>query len=493
MHDRDAPRAKTDAPAEKSPHREKASWQRALTERLAQNASPHDIATYLSTHREHQTEAMAFLTEHKGNAFVQQVITATPTGPLTGPMLVSNNPEGISTPGVVMSVQAKAGTLGAYIHHSNHTKRPLDMFLVVKPTSEPVTASLSGASASTGGAKRAHGGKGEWAADPNVVVAAASEAAGDARDNDSHNRTSITQHAAGATPIKLGTLPAGGAGDPPLFDARYDVALSGDAELTVVAGNPKSQVPATGNTKYELPGTNGRAAGMYEGARFATDDTAQVSKLPFKTPLTGSKFSGAPSPKVEQAQPTITPSEAVLAARPKGDAGAVYVLEHAFRIAPSWLREKGVWDGTHLTTKGLTEDYASLITELKAAHDAAAIKDVIANHPSVGAGLDAASYGTMFDVGVLIDNDTKAVANVSLDFLTDAAANRAAKEGAVFRGVVSVDGVDHAINNDTASHHANHSVLGSATIEAGHSKYVHVHFQSPGQVSAGQELDIKKK
>ena len=76
--------------------------------------------------------------------------------------------------------------------------------------------------------------------------------------------------------------------------------------------------------------------------------------------------------------------------------------------------------------------------------------------------------------------------------MTGAAANRAGKEGAVFRGVVSVDGVDHAINNDTASHHANHSVLERAAIEAGHAKYVHVHFQSPGQISAGQQLAIKK-
>ncbi|CAN5659743.1 hypothetical protein BH11MYX1_BH11MYX1_09060 [soil metagenome] len=493
MQDRVAPKARTDAPAAESAAVPKAVWQRALTERLAQNATPHDLATYLASHREHQSEAMAFIAEHMGNAFVQKVVAATPTGPLTGQMLVSNNPEGISTPGVVMSAHAQAGSLGAYIHHSNHTKRPLDMFLVVKPSSGPVNATLSGASASTGGSKHADGGRGEWGADPNVVVAAASEAAGDAKDRDSHNRTNITQHATGATPIKLGTLPAGGAGDPPLFDARYDVALSGEAELTVVAGDPKSQTPATGNTKYEFAGTNGRAAGMYEGASFATDDTALVSKLPFKKPLTGSKFAGAPSPKVSQAQRTITPSDATLAARPKGDAGAVYVLEHAFRIAPTWLHEKGVWDGTHLTTNGLTPDYASLITELKSAKDDAAIKAVIAAHPDVGAGLDAASYGTMFNVGVLIDNDTKAAATVSLDFLTDAVANRAGKEGAVFRGVVSVDGVDHAINNDTASHHANHSVLESTAIAAGHSKYVHVHFQSPGQISAGQELDIKKK
>jgi hypothetical protein len=60
-------------------------------------------------------------------------------------------------------------------------------------------------------------------------------------------------------------------------------------------------------------------------------------------------------------------------------------------------------------------------------------------------------------------------------------------------GLISVDGVDHAINNDTASHHPNHAELGGAQIEAGKSKYVHVHFQSPGQVSAGQELDIKNK
>lgn len=467
--------------------------QRELTERLAQHATPKDVATYLSSHPAHQKEALAYLAQHKGNSFVQQVTAAIKEGPLGGAMLVSNNPEGLSSPGVILQTKAKAGALAAYVHHSNHTKKAMDISLVVKPTNGPVTATLSGASAATGGSKRADGGKGAWASDPNVVVAAANEAAGDAKDKDSHNRTDITKHVDGPTTIKLGTLPAGGAGDPPLFDARYDLVLSGDAEIDVVAGGV-TDAWAEGNTKYELAGTNGRAAGMYEGASFASDDTALVSKLPFKKPLTGTKFGGAPSPKVEQAQ-AVTASDATLedALEQKGDARAVFVLERVFRIAPSWLTEKGVWDGTTLTTKGLTDDYAQLITSLKAAKDVAAIKAVIAKHPTVGAGLDAASYGTMFEVGVLIDNDTKTKAGVVLDFLTDAAANAAGKPGAVFRGVVSVDGVDHAINNDTASGHASHATLGSAEIEAGKSKYVHVHFQSPGQISAGQELDIKKK
>ncbi|MFT3700085.1 MAG: hypothetical protein QM831_43470 [Kofleriaceae bacterium] len=467
--------------------------QRELSERLAQHANPKDIATYLASHPAHQQEAFAYLAKAKGNSFVQQVTAAMAQGPLSGQMLVSNNPEGLSSPGVIVQTKAKAGALAAYVHHSNHTKKPMDISLVVKPASGPVTATLSGASAATGGTKRADGGKGAWAADPNVVVAAANEAAGDAKDKDSHNRTDVTKHVEGATPIKLGTLPAGGAGDPPLFDARYDVMLSGDAEIDVVAGGV-TDAWATGNTKYELPGTNGRAAGMYDGANFKSDDTAQVSKLPFKKPLTGTKFGGAPSPKVEQAQ-AVTASDATItsALEKKGDAAAVAILQHVFRIAPDWLSEKGVWDGKTLTTKGLTEDYAQLITSLKAATTVAAVKAVIAKHPTVGAGLDAASYGTMFEVGVLIDNDTKAKADVVLDFLTDAAANAAGKQGAVFRGVVSVDGTDHAINNDTASGHANHATLGTAEIEAGKSKYVHVHFQSPGQISAGQELDIKKK
>ena len=511
MQDRLAPDAQVGAVAPtKTPQAN--AWQRDLAERLAQHATPHDIATYLGSHvaGEQRAEAMTFLQQHKGNAFVQQVIAAQKPGPLSGQMLVSNNPEGLATPGVIVSAAASAGSLAAYIHHSNHTRTPLDLFLVVKPNGEPVTASLSGASAATGGAKRAHDGNGAWAADPNVVVAAANEAKGDANDADSHNRTNITQHAVGATPIKLGTLPAGGAGDPPLFDARYDIALSGDAELSVVAekkgGAAASDTTmATGNTKYELGGTNGRAAGMYGGANFASDDTALVSKLPFKKPLTGSKFTpDIASPKVEQAQSVAAPSEAVLAATKKElatsiDAAAVYVLEHVFRIAPTWLREKGVWDGAQLTTNGLTDDYAGIIDDLKTAlaedkagKDLVATKAAIAKHPSVGASLDAASYGTMFDVGVMIDNDTSATANVGLDFLTDASANRANREGATFRGLISVDGVDHAINNDTASHHPNHAELGGAQIEAGKSKYVHVHFQSPGQISAGQELDIKR-
>jgi hypothetical protein len=207
-------------------------WQRDIAQRLAHNATPHDLGTYLSSHvpAAQRDQAIAFLHAQRGNAFVQQVIAASSaSGPLTGEMLVSNNPEGLSSPGTIVSAHAKAGALAAYIHHSNHTHGPLDLFLVVKPDKGPVTVGLSGASAATGTSKRASGGSGDWAADPNVIVAAANEAKGDAKDPDSHNRTNVSKVATGATPIQIGTLPAAGKGDPPLFDARYDVTLTGDA------------------------------------------------------------------------------------------------------------------------------------------------------------------------------------------------------------------------------------------------------------------------
>jgi hypothetical protein len=489
-----------------------AGWQRDISQRLAHGTTAQELGVYLSSHPEHRDEALAFLHQHRGNAFVQQVVAASSHGaPLEGAMLVSNNPEGLASPGTIMAARAKAGHLAAYVHHSNHMHAPLDLYVVVKPDKGPVTASISGASSSTGGGERAHGGSGDWASDPNVVVAAANT---DPKANE-QNRTNETKTANGATPIKIGTLPAAGKGDPPLFDARYQVDLGGDAELEIVAergGKASANAAAadrgmaTGNTKYELGGTNGRAAGIYEGASFASDDTVHMSKLPFKKPLTGSKFtSSVPTPKATEQQAIATPAAATLSGITKAldksvDEAAAYALEHVFRIAPDWLREKGCWDGSHLTTKGLTDDYATIIGELKAAltsdrgnRELAATKQVFVRHPTIGATLDAASYGTMFEVDALLDNDTKSAATVELKFLTDANAARANRPGAVYRGVVSVDGVDRVIDNDTAHHLPSSASLGDATVEPGQSKYVHVHFQSPGQISAGQELDIEKK
>src|SRR5579859_6121426 len=53
---------------------------------------------------------------------------------LTGPLVVSNNPEGIYKPGVILSdMKVGPGKVGVYVHHSNASAKPLDFFVVVKP------------------------------------------------------------------------------------------------------------------------------------------------------------------------------------------------------------------------------------------------------------------------------------------------------------------------------------------------------------------------
>ena len=432
-----------------------------------------------------------------------------------GTMLVSNNPEGLSSPGTILSARAKAGSLAVYIHHSNHTHAPLDLVLVVTPSGrDPVQVKLTGAAATTGDGQRAHGGPAAWASDPNVVVETANEAR--RGDPDAKHRTSSAKTAHSPTPFRLGTIAALGHGDPPLFDARYELQLSGDAEVAVVAEPRGGELAAThehrlatGNTKYEEPSSNGRAAGLYRGATFREREALGVSQLPRSVPLTGSKFSRtAVSPELEPGGASevapLTP-QTIAAARGKlatsPDAAAVFVLEHVFRIAPDWLRERGAWNGSHLTTAGLTADYVQLIGELRAAiatdRDDAALthtQAMIARHHAIGARLDAASYGTKLELGFDLANDTSAAAKVGMTFLSDAGAARAHRPGAVYRGAVYVDGVEHRIDNDTASGHQASSDLGvAATIAPGATHHVEVQLESPGQVSAGQELEIDKR
>jgi hypothetical protein len=437
-------------------------------------------------------------------------------GALSGTMLVSNNPEGLSSPGTIVSARAKAGTLAVYVHHSNHTRAPLDIVLVVTPAGgQPLHITLTGAAATTGDGQRAHGGPDAWASDPNVVVETANEAR--AGDPDGKHRTSSAKTAHGPTPFRLGTIAALGHGDPPLFDARYDLTLSGDAEVAVIAeprGGEQAATHehrlATGNTKYEESGSNGRAAGLYHGATFRERDALTVSKLPHHVPLTGSKFSSnhVKSPELEPGGASevtpLTPA-AIAAVRDKlgssVDDAAVVVLERVFRISPDWLRERGAWNGSHLTSAGLTADYAQLIGEVRTAiaadrQDAALThtQAVIARHHAIGARLDAASYGTKFELGFDIANDTASAAKVGMTFLTDAGAARNHAPGAVYRGAVYVDGTEHRINSDTASGHPASTDLGvAADVAPGASRHVDVQLESPGQVSGGQELDIEKR
>ncbi|MEZ4367891.1 MAG: hypothetical protein R2939_16670 [Kofleriaceae bacterium] len=530
------PAAPTAAPAMAAPDAtpaQRARWERDVRLRLEQGASAQEVARFLAQHvpTEEREQYAAMANAIRGNAFWDQVLTAaaqTSSSVLSGRMLVSNNPEGLDSPGTIITAEIAAGRIAAYIHHSNHTTTDLAMFLVVTPTGAgPVTVAMSGASAATGTSKRAQGNGGAlWSKDPNVLVAAAMEARDDGtgagRDRDLDLRTNLVKTDATAMALPLGKLPRKRGGDPPLFDARYDLELSGDAKLAVVAepagasaaaGAIAEDEFAVGNTKYEKSSTHGRAAGVYEGANWRSDDTYLLSQLPSRRYLTGSKFDSfagkAENPSLVSggSMQVVGPSAAVLAAaRDKAgrsiDAATVYLAEEVFRISAHWLREKHAWNGTALTPSALSGDYVTILDGLRTAlradlasgNDDAVKAHVDANR-NLGATVDAASYGTMFDVAILVDNDTASAGAFALNFITDFKAEEAgATKGNIYRGLVSVDGVDHPINHDTASGRQVEVTLGGAArLEPGAAKYVHIQFLSPGQISTNQALEVQKR
>jgi hypothetical protein len=72
--------------------------------------------------------------------------------------------------------------------------------------------------------------------------------------------------------------------------------------------------------------------------------------------------------------------------------------------------------------------------------------------------------------------------------------------GNVYRGLVAVDGVSYAIDADNmqkdakgkAKKPSTQTELGAVAVKPGEEKYVTVQFQSPGQISGGQRLDLTK-
>src|SRR5277367_3163751 len=80
------------AQVEAKTDRTESGWQRELTQRLAHGATPQEIGVYLASHPTSRNEAIAFLHHERGNGFVQQALAATTNAPLSGAMLISNNP-----------------------------------------------------------------------------------------------------------------------------------------------------------------------------------------------------------------------------------------------------------------------------------------------------------------------------------------------------------------------------------------------------------------
>lgn len=413
---------------------------------------------------------------------------------LSGAMLVSNNPEMIYGPGSLAdSGKAVTDALAVYVHHSNHTDRALDFYLVFRPTGgKEFQASVRGA-ANTGvvGSDRT--------ADPNYRTADEYEAQ---REN-AKLKADVDTRVGGAAPqsVKIASL-----APHQMLDGRLDVALGGaPCEVEVVCRHGAEAVsgPATGNVKIDDPLTQGRAAGLYEGAMFRDEASIDVDALPAIYPLISGKFAedGAPAPEAITQKRASVPSaeeiQAVLKKAKSVDAATVTLLERIWAVDPAWLRSAGVWNGTAIDTgaKLIAGDpsYQSLIVGLRdaVAEDMAtqerkgtATRTFAEGHATIGAVADRGNYGTFYDVRLSLTNRGKTDAPVSVNF-HNAVDN-------AFRGEVSFNGRDVGVFRDSRNGKIGAVTLGSVNVPAGRSAEAHVRFLGPGQTAAGQYLELKK-
>ncbi len=511
---------------------------RELTLRLAAEATPEELARWMRLHLHGPVLAQGrtWLEVHARSrlprtylAQLDEQLARAPAQALSGAMLVSNNPEGLNTGGKIMTTNVEAGKLAAYIHHSNHAKQAMNLFLVFRPApGKQFSVSGHGASASTSSYDFAH--------DPNVAVADAIQESG------GKQVPTIGGDHAKAMPLGAIRPKHDKETTEPLLDARYDLDVVGDVTVDVVAvaGSPKADLAlattkqATGNTKYQSATSNGRASGIYTGANLASDETVRVSELQprFQQILTGGRGAAAPSPHLSTAavHPVVTAEQAAKTiADGKGnpDLAAALLLETHLRISREWLQEKRVWnpltqaltlddgavkDGKSIKVDRLTPDYMEVLRRVVAsvsdrsgAQAASAINQLQGRTSATG---DFASYGTVIDATYLLHNDTDGRAALHVDFISDLrvheaerarlaqgtlASKDANKAGERFRAHVQVDGKETKVESDSEAGLRSSTEVAQRAIEPGASQFLHVRYMSPGQISAGQAIEIHGK
>lgn len=386
-----------------------------------------------------QTAAQAPVQSGPISVQPQNGLISAPEGVLSGQMLVSNNPEAVYQPGrITKGLRLGPGRAAVYVHHSNHTASALDFFLVVRK--------VGGGSMNVGsdGAKSSGAVTNDQHADPNYQTA---------RDAIALGRKPITNHKSdGPEEIGIGGIAVSrdrhSADRSPIFDARYNLMLDSEAEVDVVCRargdkTPLADLPmATGNTKAFLPGTYGRASGVYTGALWQSTSTLDVQSLakhPVSYPLT-TVASGpkAPVPKAEQQQQAEVPSPEqlgrILRESASADTAVLRIAKEVYRLDPTWLADKGILkngaiDPSSETLKdgaynrmliqqavAVREDMQALADLRARTKDDPDVKKVLeqfaathtaaflAKNQTLGAATDAANYGTIYSLEFILEN-----------------------------------------------------------------------------------------
>ena len=508
--------------------------------RIAAKATPKDVARWICLHLRDEVRVNAVTWVEQANKSAHPTyirdfhaaLAVAPTTEFSGAMLVSNNPEGLTSAGEILRTSVAPGKLGVYVHHSNHTHTAKNLYLRFRPAAGTTYFASGHGESSSGYVKKVTTStgidEGLFNSDPNVEVANAAQAG---------KLTAVAS--VGGADVKL--LPLGqlmaksktaGAGNEPLFDAKFELNIAtkagkdgGDApplEVDVLAAEANTstaqvtqiQHPAKGNTKYQSDTSNGRAAGVYLGQNYDTDETVAVSKLGsrYLNHLTGGANSGKPAPAlVTEATHDEIGAAAAKALIDKADGNDDYavalMLDAVLRISTEFLVAKGAWDPSKqkfaMKRKSmygeLSADYGEVIDALLAtvkeksgAQSAQKLNQLVQRS---SANAVYASYGTMIHAAYFLHNDTDAAASLHVAFLNDSL--RSAKPPP-FRANIDVDLLGKhsniAINSDTEkSKNSTDLGRGPVTLAAGQGGYVHLKYMSPGQISANQAIEITGK
>jgi len=435
----------------------------------------------------------------------------------SGQLLVSNNPELVYEPGLLLQgMRLEKGTAALYLHHFNRTS-----FARHKP-SDPLRDTLQYWARVTPaeGAVKVGWNAAETTAecsgkDNTPGTDANAKTARKALEKDAAPLAAGEPLAAGAVRVfPVATAPAGNAGL--LTDVRAKLALSGPVKVDIGCRTPGGPTPeaeqkkASGNTKLATSGTHGRGAGVYDAAALTDQQSVDVSRLeghPVLYPLTGVDGKiDAPLPVAQQQQKASDPKAALVGAKAakSTDAATLLLLHEVYHVSTRWLEDEiGVTRGGTIlpqaSWKQSKDDpsYKALVIDLEAKVEAArksgSWDDVVAHiaaNDTIGAKDDACSYGMIFDVTLGLDNqsgDSEAAMKLTL--------LNANKDP--FRGSATIDGRPAWVTKNKPEE--GKSAAGVALIDdakkvpaKGRGAY-HFRMMSPGQTSTGHFLKLERK
>lgn len=447
-------------------------------------------------------------------------VRAAPASLKSSTILLSNNPEGIRAPGTLVEwSKVPAGNVGVYIHHSNLTATPLDLYVAVRPDGPHVRWAKQGFAAhgSVPDAKR-------YQADPNYAVAHAAAAGLDEDRLDAAEGAPLT-----LTQFHVVRLEARAGGDPPLMDARYEFHLIGGgaqvAVVSVAAAQPfqaSAGLPAraAGNTKIAHRDTVGRAAGVYSGAEWndAQDiDVKNLSEIHYWITSTNKAHPQAPQhealPGGAKGALPLDPKKlaAWIHANAAADVVIARIARAVWQVDERWLEEKGWYDGARFTAKaqkdpgagGMSVDYRAMTLGLRPAvaqerkalarqaqvpadYSGGAVAAYVQQYPSLGAPTDTANYGTEYHLRFRLHNGDSSGHKVHFALVN--------ATDSPYRGSVRVE--TPAGNSQVpVIGRGGAFTLADVPVPAagpGDAAEVQLHFISPGQITGGQYILIKK-